>query len=302
MKKTLLVGVFALLLSAGVAYADSSVNYPSTFSLKVGEKVTITNYQNMQIELLKVSSSVGDCVPSMTPCPLGNPVNPSSGNRSVQVNISTAGGCGPNADPRCLGAPAYSQTFTISEGGSVNALALKVKVANITDTSATFSVSVAEADDSDGDDDTSGGPTPTPTPGPGIIPVGRDFGRGTINYVDKIIICPNGEEGENCSICANGNCVPDKPVSGGGGSATSPGAKVGGFNNPPVLELKADESFVSAVKVESTDDAPATYEVKAKRKARLLFLFPVTPEITYSISATGTTTVSGRPWWNFLAW
>ncbi|KND49126.1 MAG: hypothetical protein AB198_02550 [Parcubacteria bacterium C7867-003] len=302
MKKTLLMGVFALLLSTGAVFADSSVNYPSTFSLKVGEKVNIANYQNMQIEFVKVGTSNGDCVPSSNPCPLGNPVNlsyPETVRKSVEIKVSTAGGCGPDADSRCLGAPAYSQTFTIGDGGSVKALAVKIKVSSIMENSATFSVSanVDDSTDGDKDDDTTIKPLP---PVPVIKVTSVSSGQGTINRVDKIIICPNGDAGENCSVCSNGDCRPETTPA----SPRKLGEPVSS-NGSPVLQLRGDESLVSAVKVESTDDskdASVAYEVKAKRKARLLFLFPVNPEITYTVTATGSSTVSSRPWWNFLAW
>lgn len=299
MKKTLLFGFFALLLSTGVAFADSSVNYPSTFSLKVGEKVNIANYQNMQIEFLKVGIDNGECNKSSTPCPLGNPVNtsdPSTWKKNVEIRVSTAGGCGPNADSRCLGAPAYSETLTIKEGGYANALALKIKVSNIVENSATFSVSASVDDNTD--DDSTIKPIP---PMPIIKVTSVSSGQGTVNRVDKIIICPNGEAAENCSVCSNGDCRPETVPAGTPRKLGEPIDTSGS----PVVRLKSDETFVSAVKVESTDDetdASAAYEVKAKRKARLFFLFPVNPEITYTVTATGSTTVSSRPWWNFLAW
>jgi hypothetical protein len=294
MKKTLLVGFFGFVFAfAGLASA-TSVTYPSTFKLKVGEDVTVSNYQNMKIVLNSVKNDTGECEKGgTTPCPLGNPVNTANPRKAATFTVSTEGGCGPDADSRCLGAPAYSQTFSVTEGKTVSAQALKITVSDISESSASFSVSMAKVED-DGDDDST-----TIKPLPPVVRGSVGAGvQGTITSFERIIVCPNGETGENCSVCARGECRPDS-------SNESVPRKLGepiSITNPPVLELKDDESFVSAVKVDSTETPDVAYEVKANRKARLFFLIPVNAEVTYSVSASGVTSVSSKPWWNFLAW
>ncbi len=294
MKKTLLVGFFGFVFAfAGLASA-TSVTYPSTFKLKVGEDVTVSNYQNMKIVLNSVKNDTGECEKGgTTPCPLGNPVNTANPRKAATFTVSTEGGCGPDADSRCLGAPAYSQTFSVTEGKTVSAQALKITVSGISESSASFSVSMAKVED-DGDDDST-----TIKPLPPVVRGTINAGvQGNIDVFEKIIVCPNGETGTNCSICARGECRPDTYKE---GTPRKLGEPVS-VTNAPILELKDDESFVSAVKVDSDDSTNVAYEVKAKRKARLLFLIPVNPELTYSVSASGSATVSSKPWWNFLAW
>ncbi len=273
------------------AHATILVEVPSTFSMKVGEGAGVKNYQNMEIDFQSIQNDNGECEKGLTtPCPLGNPVNTANPRKEVVLFVSAPGGCPPGADSRCLGGPAFSQTFSIKEGSSEDVLGIEIGVSNITQNSATFKIAMQSTDDSDDSDDT------TVKPLPPVIKVTATSGtQGTVRAVDKIIICPNGESDDNCSVCANGEC------------ATEPGTprKLGepvSSTNPPVLELRDDESLVSAVRVEAQGDSSAGYEVKARRKARLFFLFPVNPEITYSVTATGSSTVSSKPWWNFLAW
>ncbi|MBI5139520.1 hypothetical protein HZA26_02850 [Candidatus Nomurabacteria bacterium] len=267
----------------------------STFTIKVGETYVVKNYLNMEIELEKIiSTSV----------------------KNVEINVLIPGGCGVNADPRCLGMPEFKQTYTVNEGGSVDALATKITVAYVGSISATFTVGVPKVTDSyvypspsscvtrpacldstpkclmaepsQGwcEESTSGGQTGVGSPI-----------SGTVTSGGAIIVCPNGLTGNDCSTCRDGECSA---------SGTLPVDKGPGTDDkltPPVLNLPKGQTVVSAEKVEASGEADAYFEVKVEKKARLFFLFPVNPEITYSVDAsTGVSEVKSRSWWSFLAW
>lgn len=328
MKKILAVTVFSLLLvGSSLALADSFVKSSSTFTLKVGEKATVTDYQSMQIELVNIGSINTLSYPPQT-------------KDNVQIKVATPGGCGPNADPRCLGGPAYDNTFTVSEGSSVTALALTIKVMSIASGSATFYTNIGS---------TVTPPTPPPSnciarpacldatpkclmaePADGWCPktvpppacqsrpacldatpkclIAEPVGgwcasgsvttNGTAGTVvggsGSIIICPNGMTGSDCSVCSDGQCVPDT------GSNNS---VVNRVLDAPVFNLQKGESVVSTEKIEGSGDVSATFEVKTKQRKWLFFIIPLSAETTYSVDAgTGASVVIDSPWWSFLAW
>lgn len=308
MKKTLLLSVFGFVFAfAGIASASGSVVYPSTFNLKVGESVNVSNYQNMKVELQGIKNYVSDCKSGTTPCPLSNPVSTANPRKIVILNVSTEGGCGSNADSRCLGAPGFSATLEIAEGEVRYAQALGFKVTNVTENSATVSILLREKTE-DGDDSTTIHPLPPEQPK--VIPIGRDFGNrggddsvtiegsgkvesgGGIAYpVSSITICPMGKE--DCTVCANGSCK-EKTIPYTKGTATAPGVRM--------LSLPANTE-ISSVDADKTSTSSPAYKVKAVRRARLFYLFPVDAEINYTVDAkTGSSTSVSKPWWNFLAW
>ncbi len=281
-----------LFFSTASAHATIFVEVPSTFVLRVGEGAGVKNYQNMEIDFQSIENDDSDCKSGTTPCPLGNPVNTANPRKEVVLYVTTPGGCGPGADSRCLGAPAFANTLTINEGDSEDVLGVEIFVSNVTENSATFRIAMKTNESDDDSDDREIKPMPPVTR---VTSTGGV--QGTIRAVDKIIICPNGDAGENCSVCSNGDCRPQS-------TSTAP-RKLGepiSKTNSPVFELKDDEVLVSAIKINGNSSSTPGYEVKAKRKARLLFLFPVNPEIVYSVNASGTASVSNKPWWNFLAW
>lgn len=296
MKKIFIVSFLSVFLfSSASAHVTTVVEVPSTFTMKVGEGAGVKNYQGMEIDFQSVKNDDDDCQKSSTtPCPLGSPANNVNARKEVVLYVTTPGGCGPGADSRCLGAPAFANTFTIKEGSSEDVLGLVISVSNIVDNSATFKLAVkADSDDDSSEDEDNKVIKPLP---PVVKINSTTLTKGTVKEVDKIIICPNGESDDNCSVCSKGECKTET-------GPANPG-KIGNAvktTNAPVFELKNDETLVSAIKVE-TEESSGSYEVKAKRKARLLFLIPVNPEIIYFVNASGTASVAERPWWNFLAW
>lgn len=263
-----------------ISVSGISVNAPTTFSLKINGSATVANYQNMKIKLQKINSLTIQTYPEQI-------------RKNVEISVTSPGGCGPNADPRCLGMPAFENSYTIGERGSVTALALKISVNSISDDNVIFAISMPDV----------GTPPPNPAPTPIGVP-------GTIEGKEAIIVCPNGMTGNNCSICSEGGCSTpgtppenrkDKPgIVDGVPPRDLPGSIEG---NPPTLSLPKGRDVVSVEKVETGEGAPAHYEVRTKKKARILFIFPVSSKITYSVNPeTGASAVVSRPWWNFLAW
>ncbi len=237
----------SLFLWASVVVADTSVQSPATFTLKVNEKATVTNVLDMQIKLQKIDTYLVGTAIGFEP---GQPDPNTYGlQKSVEINVSTVGGCGPIADPRCLGMPGFESTYTIGESGSVSALGLNIKVTNIGENNATFAIGLPDV-------------TPSPAPVPGVSNPGSSGNSGSVS----------------------GGSNDDLPI-------------------PLKFNLPKGQEVVSTEKVEATPETFAYYEIKTKKKARLFFIFPVYPEITYSVDAeTGESKVIDRPWWNFLAW
>lgn len=310
MKKTLLVVFSFFFAFVGVVNAGGSVVYPSTFNLEVGEDVYVSNYQNMRLELQSISVDTGECNSVGTPCPLGNPVSTSNPRKIVVIQASTEGGCGPGSDSRCLGGPAFSMMLNVKEGSVGYARSLAVKVVSVSENSATLSLSIKEASgETDG-----GSIVPLPPEPPkevNVIPIGRitgnggddsdsitiegagkvEGGKGIIYPISPITICPMGKE--NCTVCANGSCK-EKTVPYTEGTATTPGLRL--------MSLPANTE-ISSVDADKTSTSSPAYKVKAVRKARLFYLFPVKAEVNYTVDAkTGSSTAISKPWWNFLAW
>lgn len=311
--KKILIGVFSFLFAfVGVVNAGGSVVYPSTFKLEVGEDVYVSNYQNMRLELKSVTGNVGDCNSTGTPCPLGNPVSTTNPRKTVVVQASTEGGCGPGSDPRCLGAPAFSMVLNINEGSTAYARALGVKVVSISENSATLALSYKESGVDTGGETVM--PIPTEIPKEvNIIPIGRIPGNGgggavdgssvipgnsgtiegkSIVYpLDTITICPMGKE--DCTVCSKGSCK-EKTVPYTEGTSNAPGVR---------KMMLPENTEITSVDADKNSSSSPAYKVKAIRKARLFYLFPVNAEVSYTVDAkTGSSTVSSKPWWNFLAW
>ena len=285
------LGVFAL--AVPVALADISIQSPATFTLNRGEKVTITNRQNMQIELVKIES-------------ISVQTYPVQAKKMVQIEVTRSGGCGANVDPHlgCFGAPEFGNTFVVNEGGSVSVLSLVIKAKSIASDSATFTVS---DDEGEGTPPVSGGTTiVSPGGNEVVVPIGNPGGTtggnagGSGSGVSEpgVITVDGGVR----TICfygsTNGACnEKGTPVPVDVTGTTQP------LPNSLPINLSARETVTSVTKVESEGSTAVSYDVKVEKDARILFLFSVKPEIVYSINpATGRSTVKSRPWWNFLAW
>lgn len=103
----------------------SVINKSSEFYLIQGETAKVTNYRGMQIKLDSILEN-----------PLCADVNGTGFTIQhcasfVKVIISTPGGCGQNADPRCLGFPGDSQEFTISIGETAESQGVALKLLGI---------------------------------------------------------------------------------------------------------------------------------------------------------------------------
>ena len=119
---------------------EIEVKVPSSFSLSEGQTAKVVNYQNTKIKLNQIIENVqavgaGGKIPPHPP--------PST---TAKITVSSPGGCGPNADPSCLGPPGFSKDYTISEGESIDVQGLKIMFLGINDKGmATFEISTKPA-------------------------------------------------------------------------------------------------------------------------------------------------------------
>ncbi len=94
------------------------VKLPSEFSLREGQTAKVLNNQEMRITLnLLLQYPLCDINGTVSHCP-----------SYVKVTVSSPGGCGPNADPRCLGPPGYSNEHEISVGETVEFQGVTLKL------------------------------------------------------------------------------------------------------------------------------------------------------------------------------
>ena len=327
MKKLVFLSVLGLLLSnVAITNAVSYTSFaPATFTLNIGESFVVKDIINTTITLMSINSAQTQSYPTQEI-------------KTVSIKVANEGGCGAGADPRCLGMPAFESTYNLKVGASIEVLALKITLNSLGSGSNNATFSVAKRDDvvppppvvcsprpacldanprcllpepiggwcsnppAPGDPSTGGGTT---VGGGGSAGGGTTVGggAGVISPGGVIIICPNGVSGKDCSTCSDGSCKPGvlpppTKETNGTGSVTNPIKPL-----PPIWTLPQGQDMVSVEEVKADEETPAYFEVKTERKAKLLFLFPVSSEITYSIdSVTGSSRVTSRPWWNFLAW
>ena len=327
MKKLVFLSVLGLLLSnVAITNAVSYTSFaPATFTLNIGESFVVKDIINTTITLMSINSAQTQSYPTQEI-------------KTVSIKVANEGGCGAGADPRCLGMPAFESTYNLKVGASIEVLALKITLNSLGSGSNNATFSVAKRDDvvppppvvcsprpacldanprcllpepiggwcsnppAPGDPSTGGGTT---VGGGGSAGGGTTVGggAGVISPSGVVIICPNGVSGKDCSTCSDGSCKPGvlpppTKETNGTGSVTNPIKPL-----PPIWTLPQGQDMVSVEEVKADEETPAYFEVKTERKAKLLFLFPVSSEITYSIdSVTGSSRVTSRPWWNFLAW
>ena len=327
MKKLVFLSVLGLLLSnVAITNAVSYTSFaPATFTLNIGESFVVKDIINTTITLMSINSAQTQSYPTQEI-------------KTVSIKVANEGGCGAGADPRCLGMPAFESTYNLKVGASIEVLALKITLNSLGSGSNNATFSVAKPDDvvppppvvcsprpacldanprcllpepvggwcsnppAPGDPSTGGGTTVGGggSAGGGTIVGG---GAGVISPGGVVIICPNGVSGKDCSTCSDGSCKPGvlpppTKETNGTGSVTNPIKPL-----PPIWTLPQGQDMVSVEEVKADEETPAYFEVKTERKAKLFFIFPVSSEITYSIdSVTGSSRVTSRPWWNFLAW
>lgn len=136
---------------------------------------------------------------------------------------------------------------------------------------------------------------PTPIPVGGISTIGSGEAiKGTIT------ICPIGNS--NCTVCSGGQCSPTV-INGNMISETTPGVAGGKpLQTEPVKLMLPPSEQVNEVDRIEANTTSSVYQVKTTKQAKLLFLFPVTIDISYVVHTDTGQTVIARPWWNFLAW
>lgn len=306
--KKLLSFIPLFLLSFSVAYAHNSFSYPTTFNLKVGDHAEIANLRNAMIEFKEIKSATGSCETSMTPCPLGNPASGANPRKSAVFSVRIPALCVETmsypSQTNCT-IPAYMETFTVVEGNYVVAQSLKITVTDIREASANFGVAITNGEENGLEikplPPVSSEPAKPGVTGGGSVsgsgeistPIGTKTieGKGIVYPIGPITICPMG--GEDCTVCASGSCK-EKTIPYTEGTATTPGVRT--------VNVSGDAEITSVNNVTIGTSTPA-YKVETVKKARLLFLFPISVKVDYSVEAkTGTTLSVEKPWWSFLAW
>ena len=118
------------------------IKVPSEFSLLTGQTAKVTNYQDMKIRLTGIfTNPVCNSDDVTIACQLSN------FKEYVKVEISTPGGCGPNASPECLGPPGMAAIKTIREGESVKILGTKLTLLYVNKYKARFHIDFDEGVD-----------------------------------------------------------------------------------------------------------------------------------------------------------
>lgn len=228
------------------------------YTLNVGQEVTLSSYNGTTLSLksIEVSDAQSEIYPPQT-------------RYLATLNVHIDGGCGTNADPRCLGMPAFDQDFTIYQGQTITAFGMKLQATTITSGALTFVVSNA-----------SEGTYKAP-----LIVVGTVI-KG------EVIICTKDND-ENCSICSGDSCHAESSE----GSTTiesNSGAKI-------VIPEKNVE--IQSVTSANSSATTSYYNVIGIKHAHFLFLIPVDAEVSYTINVqTGSTISVERPWWSFFLW
>ncbi|MEK7630879.1 MAG: PKD domain-containing protein [Patescibacteria group bacterium] len=105
------------------------VKTPAVFTITPNTTARVVNYQNMTITLKHISLTKIVCI--TTPC-----ISPIF----AQIEVATPGGCGIDADPRCLGAPSFRQEYTMARGQTIDVMGLPITLSEISESKATFKI------------------------------------------------------------------------------------------------------------------------------------------------------------------
>ncbi len=103
------------------------VKVPSSFSLSEGQAANVVNYQDVRIKL----NGIITAYPTVDPNPSLSETPPRPPILAVKITVSIPGGCGPDADPGCLGRPDFSKDYTISQGETIDVQWLKIRFTGI---------------------------------------------------------------------------------------------------------------------------------------------------------------------------
>lgn len=222
------------------------VNKPSSansirFNLKVGEKTLVSKH--LGGITITLNSLIRDI---------------------VNITVIVRGGCGPNADPYCLGAPGSEETFNLKLG--------ELKIIPGTGASLTFAQKLS--------DDEAMFILTTPISRPFPTPLPSDPPTRTPTPTPN---CPTDGYWDPRS----NTCRPTGPY-----PTPTP---------TPTFILRPLIAPVIHKVIEVQQIESGSYQVKAKQKGRILFLVPVEINVSYSVEGSAVTSVK-RPWWSFLVW
>jgi|GEM_PF-4613779 len=105
------------------------VKTPSTFTLTPDMSARVVNHRDMTITLKQIVQTKIVCITAPCVSPL-----------HALVSIDVPGGCGPNADPRCLGAPSFHQDYNLRKGETVDVMGLPIELSEISESKATIKI------------------------------------------------------------------------------------------------------------------------------------------------------------------
>jgi len=300
----------AMLLFAPHAFAQSepiTVEVPSTFSLTVNQVAKVLGTNGVEITL---KSSVTNYI-----------------NEAVLFSVSSPGGCGENADSRCLGMPAFSRDYTLAEGGDVSTFGLNITIVGIASESVAFAISEFSAND----------PLPRPIE---IDPINKGTSNGNPNSDGNSVNddvtesgpitkcnyegcnstepnCPADCNSEYCSIidcptiqpivCGNGVCDASANNYNCPGSdcldielLTVLPASVSSILTASELVRSFQIEIIESIELQQEETKPV-YRVKATRPAKFLFFIPIQMSVTVTVDAIeGSVSEVENPWWSFL--
>jgi len=304
------------------------IKVPSSFSLVKGQTVKVTNYQNMEVKLTGIFTNP-EC--KTKPCP------GAYFQEYVKVEISTPGGCGPNADPICLGSPGYSNEFTIRKGKSVEALGIKLALLQVSADQANFSIEfLSKKESSCGNNICEQGESPF-CPSGGIIGA---CSKGTCPedcQIELVTGCKQTGDTISCPILS-GKPIKAKISTIGGVRAILIGKSSEGnisikegsssVESSEKLVIEDKRLFIGSAegnkeikitpltvsniaikqlklknyKIELKDVGNLVYEIVGKKNVKIMGFIKVEMKIKSQVNAeSGFIEKTEKPWWSFLA-
>ncbi len=329
MKKTL---VLAIVFGLSVLYAPlvsaATVGSSDQYTVSVGGTINLTSAGDVKLTLNNIDSralqtyppqekksarisivTTGGCKNPVAPQSTTNTnttvqsqANGSASGSSVSGSISVSASIAPLPPQPCTVDGSRIQDFSLGVNQTVQiSSSLAIKAITITESTLTFQVLTGPIYDNkppmseDGSTVSSDGKTSPPFPPTGTTgqPGVSAGGGGT----GSLMVCT--ADNPNCTVCSGDVCKKDAlPVPGHTGTINRAGVESQAFMVPKGQEVQ------SVIKADAEANATTSiYLVKTKRNARLFFLIPVHPEITYSVDSNTNASVDvARPWWNFLAW
>jgi hypothetical protein len=219
----------------------------------------------------------------------------------ARISVSTPGGCGPNADPRCLGPPAFSKEYKIGVGREENILGLTIKLLNILEfesvpSQATFHVYLEKSECPEGCacDPSGGVACPAQTIGvevqssQGVKRISVESVEGKVSFTD-----------ENVKVKTESKIVVDNQRL---YMETKEGNREVKIMPSVASDVALNQLRLKGFEIQLKEVGKPVYEVDGTKEARLFGLIKRQMKVTAQIDAeTGDVIKTNKPWWSFLA-